>query len=928
MSDLYFVDPAPETDIAFEASPLHQLDEAAADLGLNATCVVQQVLKRQVTRGGRPVWGILDDSPASAKARTLVGARMLAFHRFDVLSERLSYLADFRELTADTSICLLDADIPALESVWQFLMTVDPARTPHVHVHLTRLYDPALLSGAVGLSELSDRVNLLRSRFEARDLLASGRLTLSTPHPRLAHRFADLGLDTEYLPFGLPRHAMHRNPAVVTPSIDLTTIDRLDLQDTTVFVSDDLVGPIRKDLAAEGIDTERGITIAGLSSVPTDLRRFRSLRVAPDLLDLVLSCGAAAGCDSLQLLGSGTLPETGDPVPEMTAAAFVSHLQTLAGQARETRPRPVVLHIANGWWGQGSSHVFEAQIRLLAERGYAVHAVHLDIDDSGFYNPQGHADTVPKLPQDGAVHRWRLGRDPSMSAQEKALGLKPPYRGDLLSVEGESRIARNVVVPPHLRDCLLAHRPAWALINYSQNHPLIRALGLQDVPVISETHDLRTIQHAIYAETTIDPIDYELELDNAKHFDGLVFINGHEESETRAHLGDLHGVSAFPFMLGNAALERPQLHETTATPMLRALSRGNRPCLPLIRRLTTGKSLGRRIVLFVGSRHKANITSLDWYIANVHLPYRLAEETEVIVAGNIADEYPDADIPGITFLGRVDDLIALYELADIVLLPIRAGTGLPIKVIDTMVAQKPFVCTSNAIRAIGELKDKWPVFDDPAGFGGELLRLARDPAYLAEAEARIKRLCDPEDSWRDYTGRWEKIITEATGTPPPSENLPVAAPTEPRHLPLPRIRLSPGRKLPLHNSRVVWAHEGLGMDEHSEQFHFKQAYARLALHFAQADSDAGKVRIEGMINSDQKPDTVLRFHINGQPAGNMSTNARYQSAFCLFADITRHNGTGLVVLEAMLSTPAGEPIHPADGRWVAFDALTVSLAGK
>ena len=60
----------------------------------------------------------------------------------------------------------------------------------------------------------------------------------------------------------------------------------------------------------------------------------------------------------------------------------------------------------------------------------------------------------------------------------------------------------------------------------------------------------------------------------------------------------------------------------------------------------------------------------------------------------------------------------------------------------------------------------------------------------------------------------------------------------------------------------------------------------------------------------------------------MSTNARYQSAFCLFADITRHNGTGLVVLEAMLSTPAGEPIHPADGRWVAFDALTVSLAGK
>ncbi len=941
MSKIFFIAPRVDSDITLETAWLDPLAEAAETLGLDPVLVVGQNLKRRSTAAGRPVWGVLDSSPQSERQRTLVNARLLALHRFDVLADRLAFVCDSRRPGPQDTLCLLDASVPDLESVWQFLMTTPPETLPHVHVHLSRLYDPDLVLEAAGLNDLADRIALLRARFEARGLLQAGRLTLSAGHPALARRLSDLGLETASAPLQGSGRPGGRSTALLVKSFEPDLAETLDLYNATVFLSDALVPAAQADLAADGMDAERAISFAPLSDATRQLARFGSVITETDLLDLVLSCPGPVGGAVLRLIG------TADPVTPsapMNGADFIAMLRDLQAKAGTPEPKPVVLHVANNWWGQGSSHVFEAQLRYLAERGYAVLAVHFDIDDSGFFFPEGVADTLTKLPQDGALHRWRLGRDPALSAQEKGLGLNPPYRADMLSVEGESRIARNVAVPPALRAALKALRPAWALVNYSQNHPLIAALDLEEVPVITETHDLRTVQHAIYGETTLDQIDYDLELDNAGHFDGLVFINAHEEKLTRDRLPDLKGISAFPFMLGNAAIEPRPLHETAVTPVLRALSRSRRPCLSLAARLagqdgSSDAGPKRPVILFVGSRHKANVTSLDWYFANVHLPFRIFEQADLVVAGNIADDYPDSAIPGVTFLGRVDDLLALYDSADIVLLPIREGTGLPIKVIDTLMAQKPFVCTSNAIRAITEMDGRWPTFDDPAGFAGELLKLAGDPAYLAAAEARLKEISDPEESWRDYAARWDRLVTEVVGQAPPQDDdhvTPVLMPQVPQALPLPRTRLVAGQRLSVRHGGLLWEHEGLATDDDSEQFHFGQPLGRLALHFAlarDATASAGgrarSLRLDGVINSDQNPDTVLNFFVNGQPAGRMSTNRQYQKPFCLFAEPICRDGAALVVIEVFLTNQDGVPIVPATTkRWVALDQLTLTPAAR
>ena len=932
MNSIFFVAANVETSLDLEKAGLDALADAADSLDFAPALVVSQKLKRKATPGGIPVWGILDNSAAAVKFGSLINARLLGMHRFDALADRLAYLADARGATPDSTICILDAAIPELESVWQFMLTVAPEKLPHIHVHLTRFLDPSLVLEAEHLSDLDDRIRLLRSRFDARGVLQSGRLTLSAEHPALAERFSGLGLETQVAQFSPAPRQTTTNPALLVKSLDQSVLVERDLKHAKVFVTDALVETTRNALADSGADIERLISVTRLSEAAGQLRRYRNILTEPDLLDLVVSCGWPAGCDRLELLGQTQEPRRNGQAVAKDAAGFVKMVHDLAGKAGTPKPKPVVLHIANNWWGQGSSHVFEAQLRYLSERGYAVHAVHFDIDAAGFSKtPEELAAYLAKLPQDGAIHRWYLGREPQISRKEHELGLYPPYTVDMLSVEGESRVSRNVAVPPHLRQALDALQPSWVLCNYSQNHPLLSALGLQSVPSIAETHDLRVYQHAVYGRAeTVDSFDYEIELDNAGRFDGVVFINRHEEQVTRERFPDLKSVTAFPFMMGNASIEPKALHESAATGMLRALGRSRRACLPLLSQLLghheTGDT-GRKLALFVGSSHKANVVSLNWYLANVHLPFRLFEHVEVIVAGNIADEFANTDIPGVTFLGRVDDLLELYDIADIVLLPIRVGTGLPIKVIDTMLAGKPFVCTSKAISAIGEMEGAWPVFDDPAGYAEEVRRLTCDAEYLAAATRKLAKLCDPEESWVNYTRQWDSLVEQVTGTSPPPAGPPLAVAKEPRRMPLPRQILLPGQSEQMLPDGLLWQLEGLNFDQETGVFHFTQPYARMALAFAVADNKPGRIEISGMLNSDQRPDTLVHFYVNGTPVGSLSTNATYQQPFHLVADYNLIDGSAMAIVEILISNQAGIPIFASDGRWVAIDNPRVSLWG-
>ena len=107
-------------------------------------------------------------------------------------------------------------------------------------------------------------------------------------------------------------------------------------------------------------------------------------------------------------------------------------------------------------------------------------------------------------------------------------------------------------------------------------------------------------------------------------------------------------------------------------------------------------------ILIVASNNTANVESLAWFLREV-LPR--AGNPPVTIAGNV-DRGLKARDPGLyethraSFLGRVDDLAAVYRRARVVLLPTIAGTGLSIKAVEALSAGLPLIASPMAFRGM------------------------------------------------------------------------------------------------------------------------------------------------------------------------------------------------------------------------------------
>jgi succinoglycan biosynthesis protein ExoO len=133
-------------------------------------------------------------------------------------------------------------------------------------------------------------------------------------------------------------------------------------------------------------------------------------------------------------------------------------------------------------------------------------------------------------------------------------------------------------------------------------------------------------------------------------------------------------------------------------------------------------------VLFVGSDTAANVDGLRWFLDEIWPLIRAAEKRAVFsVAGNVGravDAVPD----GVLLLGRLPDLGPLYARVAVVVSPLRAGSGLKIKLVEALAHGKSVVATKVTIQGAEALSgDAVEVVDDPAGFAAAVNRLLADP---------------------------------------------------------------------------------------------------------------------------------------------------------------------------------------------------------
>lgn len=132
-------------------------------------------------------------------------------------------------------------------------------------------------------------------------------------------------------------------------------------------------------------------------------------------------------------------------------------------------------------------------------------------------------------------------------------------------------------------------------------------------------------------------------------------------------------------------------------------------------------------VLFVGSSAAANVDGLHWFLERCWSEVRaMRPGVRLRVAGTVCQKVGRPP-PAVELLGLVDDLSALYAGAGLVISPLRAGSGLKIKLIEALGHGKAVVATSVTLQGVADLlHDCVCVADEPDGFAAAMIDLSGD----------------------------------------------------------------------------------------------------------------------------------------------------------------------------------------------------------
>jgi glycosyltransferase involved in cell wall biosynthesis len=167
-----------------------------------------------------------------------------------------------------------------------------------------------------------------------------------------------------------------------------------------------------------------------------------------------------------------------------------------------------------------------------------------------------------------------------------------------------------------------------------------------------------------------------------------------------------------------------------------------------------------RRVTFVGGLHwPPNAAGVRWFEREVW-PLVLAAVPEAVftVIGQNAEAAPPAARPGIERLGYVADPQPCFDETAAFVVPLLAGGGMRVKILNAWAAALPVVSTG--IGAEGILTrdgDNILLADDPVTFADAVIRLLRDPALGVTIGAGGRATVESHYDWKNVYEAWDEV---------------------------------------------------------------------------------------------------------------------------------------------------------------------------
>lgn len=137
-------------------------------------------------------------------------------------------------------------------------------------------------------------------------------------------------------------------------------------------------------------------------------------------------------------------------------------------------------------------------------------------------------------------------------------------------------------------------------------------------------------------------------------------------------------------------------------------------------------------LLYVGNpRDPRTREALDWLLSEIYPRVRAQRpETKLTITGQMSteDQQRWCRQPGVRCAGYVADLLSLYDRSRVLVVPLKTGGGIHVKVLNAFARGCPVVMTSVANDGVGAQDDAEALIaDDAEGFAAAVLRLLDDP---------------------------------------------------------------------------------------------------------------------------------------------------------------------------------------------------------
>ncbi|MBT3714436.1 MAG: glycosyltransferase [Anaerolineae bacterium] len=173
-------------------------------------------------------------------------------------------------------------------------------------------------------------------------------------------------------------------------------------------------------------------------------------------------------------------------------------------------------------------------------------------------------------------------------------------------------------------------------------------------------------------------------------------------------------------------------------------------------------------LLFVGSMSYApNVDGAVWFCSRV-LPWirREIENVQVWIVGNSPlEEVVQLSGNGVHVTGRVDDIVAYYKQSTVSIVPLRAGGGTRLKILESMALGRPVVSTTLGCEGLNADDNRHLlVADDPKAFAKKTIRLLTDKNLCQNLTTNAREFVEANYDWALISRRMLDIYSDLHGS--------------------------------------------------------------------------------------------------------------------------------------------------------------------